>query len=69
MSDNAKSRGLAVLGVIDRAIERGFLPPAPRRNACGFCDFRMICGPFEEVRAARKDQAPLEDLRDLRDWP
>jgi RecB family exonuclease len=69
LSAEARSRGAEVLGVIDRAIAAGFLPPAPRAHACGICDFRDVCGPREEDRVKQKDQARLEELRALRDWP
>jgi len=58
-----------VLAVIDRAIAAGFLPAAPRARACGICDFRDVCGPHEETRIRLKDQAQIEELRALRDWP
>src|SRR5262249_42315981 len=69
LSESARQRGLDVLELIDRAIARGFLPPAPRPRACGICDFRVVCGPDEERRVARKDRAALEDLSTLRSWP
>ena len=50
-----------------RAVEAGFLPPAPRAGACQWCDFREACGPGEELRISRKPSVPpLEDLRELR---
>jgi CRISPR/Cas system-associated exonuclease Cas4 (RecB family) len=61
--------GPEVLAVIDRAIGEGFLPAAPRARACGICDFRDVCGPHEEIRIRMKDQARIEELRALRDWP
>jgi CRISPR/Cas system-associated exonuclease Cas4 (RecB family) len=64
----------AVLDDIDVAITNGFLPPAPRLksfarrwNACDYCDFIAVCGPYEPERALRKHPdriAPLERLRD-----
>ena len=69
LTNDARSRGLAVLTTIDRAIAAGFLPPAPRHRACGICDFRAVCGPHEETRLTKKDPARIEDLRELRDWP
>jgi CRISPR/Cas system-associated exonuclease Cas4 (RecB family) len=69
LSPEARGRGAEVLGLIDRAIADGFLPPAPRAGACGICDFRDVCGPHEEVRVKLKDQARLDELRALRDWP
>ncbi len=54
------------LGIIDAAIADGFLPAAPRERACDWCDFRVVCGPYEELRVRRKDPAPLASLRLLR---
>jgi ATP-dependent helicase/DNAse subunit B len=69
LNESARRRGLEVLELIDRAIARGFLPPAPRQKACAICDFRPVCGPDEERRAARKEQGALEELLTLRSWP
>ncbi|PWU22462.1 MAG: PD-(D/E)XK nuclease family protein [Candidatus Rokuibacteriota bacterium] len=69
MTEPVRRRGLEVLNLIDRAIARGFLPPAPRQKACGICDFRPVCGPVEEHRISRKDARALEDLATLRSWP
>lgn len=55
-----------VLEAIDRAIETGFLPQAPRRGACAACEYRLICGPHEETRAARKDRRRLAELSRIR---
>jgi CRISPR/Cas system-associated exonuclease Cas4 (RecB family) len=69
LSAEARGRGVEVLALIDRAIAAGFLPPAPRARACGICDFRDVCGPNEENRIKLKEQARLDALRALRDWP
>jgi ATP-dependent helicase/nuclease subunit B len=50
-----------VLANIDTAIAEGFLPPVPQKDACGNCDYRIVCGPYEERRAARH-----KDRRDER---
>jgi ATP-dependent helicase/nuclease subunit B len=69
MQESNRKRGLEVLATIDRAIERAFLPPAPRERACVWCDFRDVCGPYEERRSAQKDPVPLRDLLMLRAQP
>lgn len=54
---------------IDQSIAHGFLPPAPQKDACETCDYRMICGPYEELRMARhKDRRDerLEPLTEIR---
>lgn len=60
-------RALAqVLAAIDEMLRVGELPAAPRPGACLFCEYRPICGPYEEERAARKQPvATLERLRIL----
>ena len=61
--------GLEALEIVDRAIELGFLPAAPAPRACGWCDFRPVCGPHEEQRVAVKPADKLGDLEALRDMP
>jgi CRISPR/Cas system-associated exonuclease Cas4 (RecB family) len=54
---------------IDNAIATGFLPPAPQKDVCGMCDYRVACGPYEERRVAsfkdRRDER-LEPLTEIR---
>jgi RecB family exonuclease len=69
INDATRSCGNEVLHIIDRAIEEGSLPPAPKERACRWCDFRAVCGPYEEIRATRKDQKPLAALLHLREIP
>jgi len=66
ISEESRNQGLEVLRIIDNAIATGFLPPAPREEGCKYCDFRPVCGPYEQRRAAKKDPNPLEDLIRLR---
>ena len=69
MGDFARLYAKTVLSTLDRSIEKGFLPPAPRRDACNFCDFRIVCGPHEEVRCRRKSASTLHYLDELRTLP
>ena len=69
LGETERRHGLEVLEIIDRAIETGVLLPAPRRGACTWCDFRVVCGPWEEIRVLRKDQTKLVDLQVLRRLP
>jgi hypothetical protein len=69
INDATRSCGAEVLHIINCALEEGFLPPAPKERACQWCDFRVVCGPYEEIRTARKDQKPLEALFRLREMP
>ncbi len=69
--DEHRRAGLEVLEIIDRAVETGALPQAPKRGACHWCDFRAVCGPLEEKRASHKNRnlGALEDLAALRAMP
>ena len=49
---NERSRGVLakLLANIDASIANGFLPPAPQKDTCEHCDYRTVCGPYEEQR-------------------
>jgi CRISPR/Cas system-associated exonuclease Cas4 (RecB family) len=53
---------------IDGSIAEGFLPPAPQKDACRHCDYRPVCGPYEEFRFTRKNRRDerLEPLIEIR---
>jgi len=69
LNEYTREAGLEVLEVVDRAIARGFLAPAPTEDACGRCDFRPVCGPGVPARIRRKPQNELADLQALRSRP
>jgi hypothetical protein len=69
LNELTREAGLEVLQVVDRAIERGFLAPAPTEDACSRCDFRPVCGPGVFRRVQRKPQDALADLAALRSRP
>ena len=49
---------------IDCAIEDCFLPACPDEGACTYCDYRVVCGPHEELKTSRKKRLlPLAELR------
>src|SRR5262245_3977317 len=58
-----------VVEVIDAALRQGLLPAMPQPGACLFCDYRRVCGPYEETRTQRKPQERVEALRGLRNMP
>ena len=69
ITDRARERTARVLHIIDEALAEGFLPAAPARDACKICDFRVACGPYEEIRVRRKPQSRLVHLIELRGMP
>jgi CRISPR/Cas system-associated exonuclease Cas4 (RecB family) len=56
------------LDIIENSIESAFLPAAPQPGACSLCDYRLVCGPHEEIRV-KKWKPPIEALDDLRRLP
>jgi len=69
IDDRARAAAAEVVAILDRALKTGFLPAAPAPRACQYCDYRPICGPYEEVRARRKPADGLKDLARLRSMP
>lgn len=75
LDGSARARAKRVLELVDEAIEKGFFPAAPRENACDNCGYRIVCGPHEQRRAARKDESTLDEgvlfarLRAIRNEP
>jgi CRISPR/Cas system-associated exonuclease Cas4 (RecB family) len=58
-------------GVIKRALKDGFMPAAPDDRECEYCDYRLVCGPYEPMRLKIKSEtsgvrARLADLARLR---
>ena len=51
------------------AIAEGFLPAAPAPGACTWCEYRPVCGPYEEIRVGKKSPDRLARLRRLRQMP
>jgi ATP-dependent helicase/DNAse subunit B len=67
INDESRETIQKVISLIDGAIGAGFLPAAPRPGACGYCDFHSVCGPYEELRVARKAAGNLTALQTLRE--
>jgi CRISPR/Cas system-associated exonuclease Cas4 (RecB family) len=65
------SRGTAgvVVQIISSALASGFLPAAPEKGGCDWCDYRAVCGPFEHIRTSRKPSDRLFELKKLRELP
>jgi len=69
LDTQSRERLSRVLQTIDRHIEDGFFPAAPQTGACGICDYRPVCGPYEEQRSKRKPPERLEPLVTIRNLP
>jgi len=59
----------AVAETIGQALDQPFLPAAPAERQCAWCDYRSVCGPYEELRTGRKPKEALLPLLTLRGMP
>jgi CRISPR/Cas system-associated exonuclease Cas4 (RecB family) len=66
LDDDARRAAADVAKTIGRALEEGFLPAAPAPRGCEWCDYRPVCGPYEEQRTKKKRQDKLAPLLELR---
>jgi CRISPR/Cas system-associated exonuclease Cas4 (RecB family) len=62
----ARNSAQRVADAIGQALAEPFLPAAPDEGACRWCDYKNVCGPYEEVRVLRKPKAALEPLLEVR---
>jgi RecB family exonuclease len=69
LDDRSRAAAAAVADVVERALRDGFLPAAPVARGCTYCDYRHVCGPYEEIRVRRKPAERLADLARLRELP
>jgi ATP-dependent helicase/DNAse subunit B len=65
----ARAAANQIAGSIRDAVAQPFFPASPDKGECDHCDFRVVCGPYEERRSARKPQGKLADLLALRESP
>jgi ATP-dependent helicase/nuclease subunit B len=59
----------SVLIAIRQGLTDAFLPAAPEKGACTWCDFLAVCGSFEEIRIRQKPSERLVQLRGIRELP
>ena len=69
IDEHARESLAALSTTIDGALKEAFLPAAPDAGECEWCDYRRICGPYEERRAAIKPAKRVQALKELRARP
>ncbi len=67
-SENRASITL-IVETINQALADGFLPAAPEKDACTWCDFLGVCGSREEIRTKIKPAKQLAHLTRIRELP
>jgi RecB family exonuclease len=65
----ARAAASSIAETIRDAIAEPFLPAAPRKGECEWCDYRAVCGPYAQLRTGRKPKERIEPLRLLRELP
>ncbi|HJQ85628.1 MAG TPA: PD-(D/E)XK nuclease family protein, partial [Candidatus Binatia bacterium] len=66
LDDATRRIATDVVAIVGRALDGGFLPALPAKDACRWCDYASVCGPHEEARTARKPVDRAADLMRLR---
>jgi RecB family exonuclease len=66
LNDQTRAEADRVLSTIENAVQAGRFPAAPREDVCEYCDYLVVCGPYEVERVRRKPQTDLEPLIQLR---
>ncbi len=69
LGDQAREAARVLTETLAHHFERGFFPAAPDKDACKYCDYRPVCGPYEEARTRDKTKEPLAQLARLRATP
>jgi len=69
LDDFARGYAGIMTETVGSALAEGFLPAAPARDACVWCDYLAVCGPHEERRVKVKPQDRLVELKSLRELP
>jgi len=41
---------------VGAALENAFMPAAPGDGECEYCDYRLVCGPYEQIRVRLKSE-------------
>src|ERR1700722_7918729 len=70
INDEARKASRDFVAIVKESLEAGFLPAAPDDRECDWCDYKRVCGPYEERRSKIKPPKPrLEALKRLRAMP
>ena len=65
LDTSGRERVHAFLEVVAAHLKRGFFPAAPIEDGCRWCDYKPVCGPYEERRAIMKHRKAPSSLQRL----
>lgn len=66
LDDAARGAAQLLAKTLAHYFEDGFFPAAPAKDECKFCDYKRVCGPYEELRQKKKETKRLSQLEELR---
>ena len=66
LNDYSRASATTLADTLREALHTPFLPAAPAPRRCAWCDYRVVCGPYEEMRTQRKPRDRIEPLLRLR---
>ena len=66
LDDAARGAAQLLVKTLTHYFEQGFFPAAPAKDECKYCDYKRVCGPYEEMRAKKKESKRLSQLEELR---
>jgi RecB family exonuclease len=69
INDAAREASRNFVAIVKESLEAGFMPAAPDDRECDWCDYKRVCGPYEERRSRIKPKARLKSLTRLREMP
>ncbi|MGB8683783.1 MAG: PD-(D/E)XK nuclease family protein [Candidatus Binatus sp.] len=69
INDEARRASRDFVEIVKESLEAGFLPAAPDDRECDWCDYKRVCGPYEERRSKIKPKVRLKSLTRLREMP
>ena len=58
LDEGVRGSAKALADAVSEALAEGFFPALPQKGACTNCDYRIVCGPYEEFRTGRKPTTP-----------
>ncbi len=67
INDEARRSAREFVSIVKESLEAGFLPAAPDDRECEWCEYKRVCGPYEERRSRIKPKARLKSLNRLRE--
>ncbi|MCC6558170.1 MAG: PD-(D/E)XK nuclease family protein, partial [Polyangiaceae bacterium] len=65
LNDQARAAADEVVSIIGDALEKAALLAMPAPGACTYCEYRPVCGPYEELRANRIKRQDVEQRRQI----